>query len=1533
MNTHINTGIPDFLESPPCSQVNPPVITRKQELPFLDLQWEDFEKLCLRLARLEANIEHCQFYGTRGQNQEGIDLYARVKGEEKYRVYQCKREKSFGPAKIKEAVSKFLQGAWANKTDTFILCTIENLVSNERSKELEIQATRLKEKGINFLSWGSDELSAKLKDHPKIVDDFFGRDWAIAFCGQENVEFLEKNISVESLKSHLKTLSQPLLNWETTLSDGQWLERQELNDIQKSLNSDSSTTLLLGKPGSGKSALLARLGKILVAQKITVFAIKADFLSKKITTQEELAQNINLPTIPQICVQTIARTEQVFVLIDQLDALSDLMVLYSERLHILLDLINALSDVKNVHIVASCRTFEHQHDPRLRHLKAEIVNLELPVWDDIAKILDKKGIKTTGWNKELCDILRAPQHLLIFEEVYQGITEQDIFHSYYGLLDKWWEMWQKRISQSESNPDIANKAADLVEKIAIKMADQEELWLSNKELSLSLVHYQKQQSIIKYLEANNILICNGNKIGFSHQTLFEYTRARAFVHQEGTLSQIVLARQNSFFIRPQLLYALHYARETNYAGYKREFAILWKKTTLRQHLKFLLIEFLGQLTQPEDFEVACLLPYLKQSQYRRRVIMAMQGSEGWFARLDETHLPILMCQHKEEAREVVWLLIEAWRFAKDKVLALINNYWLYDTEKDELSWLVFGYLEEWDQKTIDNVCNIAKRTSIISPWNVNNLAKTISVKTPELAPLLLKTFLERRLQEIRKHQIPKALPSPLSNEATLEQHVDYINTCDAHYKPYMELLESSAWSDLHITVEAAAKAFLYALWDWFIKVLQEIADEPHPFVIGYRPIHRLHDFRDSSIPIENYPLLASFETAVVTFATHSADDFLKFVERYQDENLLPIQRLLAYGMEKLVESNPDTVLPFLLSDKRRFVLGHFEDSHSDSKQLITTIVPHLNKLQREKLETAISQWKRYSHFPADDDVKTRFNRIQSNREHRLRLWRAFPRDYMSEKTKQLVAEEERAFPNFSDDNNFGQIRSIEPCVSSKQMEQAKDKELLKVFSELTDNTGWDHPRYHDKGGMIPVAREFEKLAEEQPKRVVKLISHLQPKVNEITVGRALTGLSKTEYEPEKLFALILELHQRGFQSDDFRQHAARALDELLNKNVQLPNELLSLLESWLEPVLLSEERNVLGEQVDKSDNQKESHVSPVLWGMFGGSHILPEGNYSFLSTLCRAYLLTNPPSIERWLYILETNLERSEKDEVWESLAIFYLRYLSWAEPNRVESFLDKLFTRFPNVRDSQGGAFLIANMRFDVINSLIEKWLIALRDSHWTNGAQAYAEILLLYHLNFPENEWAKTEVDTICLGNSKESLKMRNMRIGLAFTTVNLWSDLKYNIYRERLTEILLYLIPDADDQVQNAVSGVYHLTKTLIPDDYTELLLDALYEYPAMLRQRNSEFLLEHLEKHVLTMPKQIYQICNAYLNEIGQDIANPQMSYMSSAASLVSIALNLQRSDEPYRSEGLALFERMLALDVYDARETLIKLDNRPSKKSH
>jgi NACHT domain len=187
-------SIPSYLLTPPSSTVRTPTETRKQELPFEELTWEDFEKICLRLARLEDDVEHCQLYGERGDDQEGIDLYTRKKLSEKYTVYQCKREKNFGASKIKAAFLKFNEGDWINQTDEFILCTQESLKKRDRADAFKNQSELLKAKGISCIKWDCDELSIKLKEHPEIVDDFFGRSWVAIFCGQDKADGLKNRL-------------------------------------------------------------------------------------------------------------------------------------------------------------------------------------------------------------------------------------------------------------------------------------------------------------------------------------------------------------------------------------------------------------------------------------------------------------------------------------------------------------------------------------------------------------------------------------------------------------------------------------------------------------------------------------------------------------------------------------------------------------------------------------------------------------------------------------------------------------------------------------------------------------------------------------------------------------------------------------------------------------------------------------------------------------------------------------------------------------------------------------------------------------------------------------------------------------------------------------------------------------------------------------------------------------------------------------------------------------------------------------------
>src|SRR5262245_39634983 len=105
------------IESP---AVAPPTVTREQTLPLGSLTWENFERLCFRLAHRGGDVEDTRIYGKRGQTQEGIDLYVR-RATGDYETWQCKRYQEVTTSVLKEAVTRFLEGDWARRTKLFRL--------------------------------------------------------------------------------------------------------------------------------------------------------------------------------------------------------------------------------------------------------------------------------------------------------------------------------------------------------------------------------------------------------------------------------------------------------------------------------------------------------------------------------------------------------------------------------------------------------------------------------------------------------------------------------------------------------------------------------------------------------------------------------------------------------------------------------------------------------------------------------------------------------------------------------------------------------------------------------------------------------------------------------------------------------------------------------------------------------------------------------------------------------------------------------------------------------------------------------------------------------------------------------------------------------------------------------------------------------------------------------------------------------------------------------------------------------------------
>ncbi len=112
-----------------------------------------------------------------------------------------------GPSNIKRAVDDFLKGNWAASAKRFVYCVRASLTDTALQDTIEAQAARLHQEDIVFEGVDGTQLSEKLRPHPDIVDDFFGRNWLVAFAGEEAAANLKRQLTVQQVKALRKRLA------------------------------------------------------------------------------------------------------------------------------------------------------------------------------------------------------------------------------------------------------------------------------------------------------------------------------------------------------------------------------------------------------------------------------------------------------------------------------------------------------------------------------------------------------------------------------------------------------------------------------------------------------------------------------------------------------------------------------------------------------------------------------------------------------------------------------------------------------------------------------------------------------------------------------------------------------------------------------------------------------------------------------------------------------------------------------------------------------------------------------------------------------------------------------------------------------------------------------------------------------------------------------------------------------------------------------------------------------------------------------
>jgi nucleoside phosphorylase len=1304
----------------------------------------------------------------------------------------------------------------------------------------------------------------------------------------------------ESAKKALAEASADLLGWEKTLPNGVWMERPEQQSIQERMQLSSSTTVLLGEPGSGKSALLSKIASDLLHQGAAVFAIKADFISPEVANELDLKLDLQLPAMPSELVLRLSKLQPVYVIIDQLDALASQLDLRSGRLNVLLNLVRRIGDTPNIHVLLSARMFEFNHDVRLRAIEAESVALALPPWHEIKETLTEVGIDPDAWPEKARDVVRIPQALKTFISLASSGPSRP-FETYQAMLE---QLWNDRIASSTDSGNLIDLASD----VAAKMAEEEVLWLAASR-------FDERLASLKRLEALGFIVRSENtlSIAFSHQTVFDYVLARTFVRDANLLSKYVLERQDSLFVRAKVWSALNYLRVAEFQSYEHAFLAIWGEVNLRSHLRLLLIEFLGQVVNPGDFEKMRMAEVLESSELRVFGLKAIAGGTEWFSHFSSSAIRKAMAGSETEAGQAARLLALNWRADSQLVSKLLRECWLPQSERDSNTWFVVQECPTWTSDVESMAAVVLKRTPI-AIWHVEHVATALAVEQPEMALRLVRAKLDYLLAEARQITHP-----PLRVPAADEEENTWQVRHDAT-KPLSALLNGTEWNDLPTLADADPASFIKHLWPWYASVFSEILDRNGREAINYiysgRYVLELESQPAADSPGRDKPVLSAIQIALEELAKRSPLAFAEWSKANSALDAMAAQQLAARGYAAAADQMATASLEWLLEDARRFQLGNAQGHRRDSTELVRAAVPYWSTNEVEHLEQAVLN---YRPNPPEHVRKPEQRKVFSDliRATKKELLQAIGMERLTPTIRELVATEERALGDRFE-RSFSEVEGgwIGSPMDALAMAKAKDRDILRIFREISDKAGWDHPTDWMRGGNIQLSRAFAEFSRTDPKRAIRLMEQFEPLQQERGAGYALDAMAEDTANDTQVLDAVFDLHMRNFGSEEFRSSAARAIAKIASRRDDLDDAVIELLVGWLrEGEVAPEESEV--ESIEETANSESK--GSILWG-HGGITVLPGGNFISLSALASILMGRGEQGRNQFIGILEEHLTRERNVLLWKAL-LRTLNNAGGSTPREVSEFVKRLFDSVPGlVTRPETVHFLAHAQRWDdeLVLGLIENW----PKSELTFLQQAYGELVGLVSTVKSKKAWENARESIISSGSDE-------MRVGLAHAAVNLWREAKF---RQSSGDTLDLLLRDPSTEVIDAVMDVFRLVDELAADASTRQLLNAIARPQIDLSRTSSHFVVERLQDllpHETELVAEIaLKLVNAWRNKLGDFSAGTS----ATAPQLTDLALTLHRLGGPSRSAGVTIFEAMIEIDAYGARETLSEIDGRFDRSS-
>ena len=1238
---------------------------------------------------------------------------------------------------------------------------------------------------------------------------------------------------------------------------GKSIPRKEIIQILDTFDGehDENTVLVSGVAGVGKTSAISQALAKIMERDWPVLALRIDRMEPA-ATPGELGKALGLPASPVSVLDAVAKGRECLLVLDQLDAVSLASGRHPEFFDCIGVMLSQAQSFPNMKVLSACRKFDIENDHRLRDLVGDGgLAKEVPVQrfdeETVRSLVAGMGLDESKLTPRQIELLSLPIHLRLLSETEPAQSADAMgFQTAKDLYDRFWD-YKRNAMRSRVGTSLVHGA---VKRIVGVMTQRQALSIPASALD----EYHAATSV---LVSENILVRDGPRISFFHESFYDYLFAREFVSDGLDLVSHILDQDQSLFVRSQVRQVLLHQRDMSAEDFSRNMEDLLTRDSIRPHLKSSVLSLLSLISDPNEEEWGAV-DHILESDLSGYLWGAIRGSTAWFDLLDRTGQvqQWLESGDEETIRRAVWYLSGVQEDRAGRTAELLMPF--VGTSESWNRRLADFFVRSdatYERGFFDFVLKLVESGALddaLHPGNQSDYVwypiRDIGRSNPEWICELIAAYFERSLT------VAEAFGG-----------VDPFPTLYHSHQTAGEVVTSVA--------DIEPEAFVKKLLPFLAKVAElnvfENSEPPrHDKIWGYGIVDSRDKLADK--------FLAAMESALGHLSINHPDQFEVHAEVLRKSEYHTLQALLVHAYAAAGESFADTAVEYLLEDPSSRLEIDQVSTSSDYpiRQLLQSVTPHCSDKNMKRLEEAILEY--YPAFERDRYGRARWGSFQ------LALLDAVKSSRLSERGVRRLQELHRKFGDVSLSGlpriESGIVGSPIPKDSSRRM---SDDQWLRAIERYPSDAPSNGPGTFLRGGAIQLSQLLETHVKDDSLRFAELAHRISDDANPAYFGAILRGVEDSNLDMDVIVSLCLRCHR--IPGHPLGMYVTRPLERF--GDAELPDEVLNMV-AWY---------------ATEHPEPDPAEISSNVRYSQGGQDFV---RYDPLSVGINSVRGTAAGTVaklvfrdERYLTFFKPHLQtmvNDPSDAVRSCVAEALIGVLVLDRDLAVELFL-KLCNDERLMATHHVETFLryATQTHFGQLEPLISQMIESEHDSVATAGARwaCYASLSV---------EDAEPLARRCVAGNKAQ-------RLGAAgIYSVNV----KVSSLRSVCEEMLSELFSDPDPDVQQQAARCFQEFRGRDLRDYVSLA-ESYIDSPAFDAEHNPLFYA--LEESTANVPGVILKACDRVFELTGAELSDMSTGVAGTSGSMVKLVTRVysRATDPAVKSHCLDIIDRMTVLAAY------------------